>query len=360
MQKSDGMNYAPEAKGVVEVVCAPGEFVFSAIGLDHGHIFAMTNGLLEAGGQLKSVYDPDAKKCEAFAQRYPQVRIAASEEEILNDPQVQMVASACIPCNRCPLGIRVMRAGKDYFSDKPGMLTFEDLELARKVCAETGRKYMIYFGERIHVEGAVFAQQLIESGVVGDVLQVTILAPHRIAKSTRPDWFFEKDENGGIITDIGSHQIEQFLSYCGAKSAKVLHSAVANYRNGDKPNFYDFGEGVLQADNGATCFFRVDWFTPDGLSAWGDGRVFIMGSKGSIEIRKYINLAESTEGDNVYWVDSEGEHKAQVTGKVGFTFFGKFIRDCLDRTETAMTQEHVFESMRVTIEAQETAKIIRA
>ena len=359
MQKADGINYAPVASGKIEVVCKPGEFRFSVIGLDHGHIFAICNGLLEAGAELCDVWDPDPDKCSNFKSRYPQVRIAASEEEILTDSGIQMVASAIKPYLRCDLGLRVMEHGKDYFVDKPGMLTFEEIAKVREACERTGRKYMIYFGERIHVEGAVYAQQLIESGTIGRVPQVTILAPHRLNRPTRPDWFFEKDMNGGIITDLGSHQIEQFLSYCHAEHAEVLHSAVANYANQDKEHFYDFGEGTLLADNGATCWFRVDWFTPDGLGAWGDGRVFIMGTKGYIEIRKYIDPGTSADGDHVIWVDNEGEHREQVTGKTGFVFFGQLIRDCLERTECAMTQEHVLESMRVTIEAQENAQILK-
>lgn len=359
MQKADGMNYAPVATGKTEIVCAPGEFRFSVIGLDHGHIFAICNGLLEAGAELVSVWDPDSKKCRSFQERYPQVKVAASEEEIIEDAEIQMVASAIRPCRRCELGLQVMKSGKDYFVDKPGMLTFDEIAKVRDACGQTGRKYMIYFGERIHVEGAVYAQNLIEKGVIGTVLQVTILAPHRLNRPTRPDWFFEKEQNGGIITDLGSHQIEQFLSYCHAEHAQVLHSAVANYANQDKKNFYDFGEGTLLADNGATCWFRVDWFTPDGLNAWGDGRVFIMGTKGSIEIRKYIDPGTSPDGDHVIWVDEEGEHREQVTGKTGFVFFGQLIRDCLERTEHAMTQEHVLESMRVTIEAQEKAQVLR-
>lgn len=358
MQKSDGMNYAPVSQGIVERVCAPGEFRFGVVGLDHGHIYAICNGLLEAGGELVSVWDPDADKCRAFLERYPQAAVAGSEDEILADGSLHMVASAVRPSKRCELGIRVMRSGKDYFVDKPGMLSLDDIEKARRCCEETGKKYVVYFGERIHVEGAVRAEQLIRSGAVGRVLQVTILAPHRLNRATRPDWFFEEQENGGIITDLGSHQIEQFLTYCGAKSASVLHSAVANYANRDKEHFYDFGEGTLLADNGATCWFRVDWFTPDGLGAWGDGRVFVMGTKGTIEIRKYIDPGTSAEGDHVIWVDAQGEHREQVTGKMGFVFFGRLIRDCLERTEEAISQEHVFESMRVTIEAQNRAEKI--
>ncbi|MDR1832741.1 MAG: Gfo/Idh/MocA family oxidoreductase [Fusobacteriaceae bacterium] len=352
MQKADGMNYAPVFQGKAEKVVKPGEFVFAAAGLDHGHIYAMTNGLREAGATLKSVWDSDPVKVAEFLEKYPEARAAESEEAILADPEIRLVASAIRPDLRAGLGLRVMSRGKDYFVDKPGMITLEEIEAVRELTEKTGRKYMIYFGERIHVEGAVFAEELIKKGVIGRVLHVTVLAPHRLNKPTRPPWFFEKSRHGGIITDIGSHQIEQFLAFAGAKTAAVAHSYVANYANPDKPDFYDYGEGTLLADNGATCMFRVDWFTPPGLSAWGDGRVFIVGTKGYIEVRKYVDVARDTRGDNVYWVDGEGEHRENVTGKIGFIFFGQFIRDCVNRTETAMTQAHVLEAMKIAIEAQ--------
>lgn len=355
MQKADGMNYAPVSQGEKRVVCAGNEFPFGVIGLDHGHIYAICNGLIESGAKLVSVYDQNSDKVKEFLDRYPQVAVAKSGEEILENPELKLIASAIRPDKRCALGIRAMENGKDYFADKPGMLTLEEVEQARECCQKTGKKYMVYFGERIHVEGSVFAQQLIEQGKVGDVLQVTILAPHRLNKDSRPDWFFEKDKAGGIITDLGSHQIEQFLAYTGQEEVEVVDSMVANYANSDHPDFEDFGAGMLKAKNGATCFFRVDWFTPDGLGAWGDGRVFIMGTEGSIEIRKYMNVGVSSEGDNVFLVDSEGEHKYQVTGKTGFVFFGDFILDCLNRTEKAMSQEHVFRAMKVTIQAEEQA-----
>ena len=356
MQKADGMNYAPVSQGVRHVVCSGDAFPFSVIGLDHGHIYAMCNGLLEAGAKLVSVYDSDEEKVQAFQERFPQAKTASSEKEILENDEIRLVVSAIRPDLRCSLGIRVMEAGKDYFADKPGMLSLEEVEAARKVCRKTGMKYMVYFGERVHVEGAVFAQQLIEKGEIGQVLQVTILAPHRLNKPTRPDWFFQKDKMGGIITDIGSHQIEQFLTYTGQEDAQILYSAVANYANPDHPEFEDFGAGMIRAANGATCYFRLDWFTPDGLGAWGDGRVFLVGTKGTIEIRKYLNVAESSDGDNVYLVNETGEHKFQVTGQVGFVFFGDFILDCMNRTEKTMTQEHVFKAMELAITAQNMAE----
>ena len=149
---ADGMNYAPS--GPPKPVCSPGDFVFAAVGLDHGHITGMCNGLTEAGGQLRWVYDPDPAKVAEFCRRYPGAEAAPSEEAVLNDDRVQLVASAAIPVRRAGLGLRVMEHGKHYFTDKPPLTTLDQLAEVRAV-AETGRKYVVYFSERLHVECAV-------------------------------------------------------------------------------------------------------------------------------------------------------------------------------------------------------------
>ena len=349
---SDGMNYAP--KGKPSPVVKEGEFVFAAIGLDHGHIYGQCNGLIEAGAALKSVYDPDPAKLDRFCQTYPGVKRAASEEEILCDQEVKLIAAAAVPSERCALGLRAMAEGKDYFTDKTPMTSLEQLEAAKVKVKETGRKYMVYFSERLHVESAVFAGQLIEQGAIGRVLQVIGLGPHRLgAPGSRPDWFFKREKYGGILCDIGSHQIEQFLFFTGAKDATVVRSQVANYNHPQYPELEDFGDASLVADNGATNYFRVDWFTPDGLQAWGDGRLFILGTEGFIELRKYMQLGEKGKGgDHVYMANKHEETYHNIEGKVGFPYFGRLILDCLNRTETAMTQEHAFKAAELCIKAQ--------
>ncbi|AFC30197.1 dehydrogenase [Paenibacillus mucilaginosus 3016] len=353
MQKNDGMNYAP--KGKPNPVVKPGEFIIAAVALDHGHIYGMVNGLLEAGATLKWVYDRDPVKAEAFARTYPQVTIAASEEEILADPQVHLVAGAAVASKRCELGLRVMDAGKDYFTDKAPFTTLEQLEAARSKVRETGRKYMVYYSERLHVEAAVYAGQLVEQGAVGRVIQVTGFGPHRLNAPSRPEWFFQREHYGGILCDIGSHQIEQFLFYAGCKKAEVLHSKIANYNCPDYPELEDFGDATLLGDNGATNYFRVDWLTPDGLGTWGDGRTVILGTEGYIELRKYIDIARDQSSNHVYLVNKEGEYHFEVNGKVGCPFFGELILDCLHRTEKAMTQEHAFLAAELCLKAQQMA-----
>lgn len=350
--KKDGSTYAPKGKSCP--VCQPGEFPVGVIGLDHGHIYGMCNGLTEAGAEIALVYDPDPAKVEKFQAAFPTARRAESPREVLESP-VRLIASAAIAADRCSIGIQAMDHGKDFFADKPPLTTREQLAAARKAVERTGKHYYTYFSERLHVEASVYAQKLLEEGAIGRVVQVMGWGPHRMDAPHRPGWFFEPEQYGGIITDIGCHQIEQLIFFAGARDGVIRQSRIGNYAHPDYPRFQDFGDATLECDNGVTGYFRVDWFTPDGLGAWGDGRTLIIGTEGYIEIRKYIDVANDPEGDHVYWVNGEGEHHECVSGKCGFPFFGKMIRDCLDGTHNAMDQEYIFRIMELALDAQEQA-----
>jgi predicted dehydrogenase len=353
---STGYDYAP--KGKAEPVCRPGDFKFAATALDHGHINGQCNGLIEAGAELRWVFDPDPLKVEAFRKTFPQATVAKSLQQILEDPEIQLIAAAAVPSERGPFGVQVMRAGKHYFTDKTPFTELGQLAEARRVAAETGKKYMVYYSERLHVECAVFAGDLIEQGAIGRVVQVLGLGPHRLSAEARPSWFFEKVKYGGILCDIGSHQIEQFLFYSGASDATVTSARVANYANKNYPELEDFGEASLVADNGATSYFRVDWLTPDGLRTWGDGRTIILGTAGYIEMRKYIDITREAVGDQLFLVNQHGEQHFALHGKVGFPFFGRLILDCLHGTETAMSQNHAFKAAELCLVAQAAARRI--
>ena len=345
------LHLPPKAQPVV----GPGVFQFAAVGLEHGHIYGMTNGLLEAGATLTAVWDKDPAKVEAYRRAYPQARAAESLDELLADPDIRLIASAAIPSERCPLGLRVMAAGKDYFVDKAPMTTLAQLADARRAVAETGRKYMVYYSERLHSEAATLADYLIKQGTIGRVLHIEGFGPHRLG-GPRPAWFYKKQQYGGILCDIGSHQLEQFLYFSGTEDANITFARKANYAHPATPELEDFGECTATAANGVSGYFRVDWFTPDGLRNWGDGRTFIMGTDGYIELRKFIDLAAEEKRENmVYWANKQGEFRLNATGQVGCPFFGRLIRDCIDRTETAMTQAHAFKAAELCLKAQQLA-----
>ena len=334
-------------------VVKPGDFKFAAVGLDHGHINGMTNGLKESGGELVWVWDPDPAKRKEFRDIFPEVKEAESEEQILEDKTIRLVTAAAVTSERCDLGLRVLDHEKDYLSDKAPFTTLVQLEKAKAKVKETGGKWAVCYSERVQNEAGVYAGTLVKDGVIGRVVQVIGLGPHRLNPDSRPDWFYSKAKSGGILCDIGSHQIEQFLYYSGANDAKVVQSKIANYKYKNRyPELEDYGDATLIADNGATNYFRVDWFTPDGLGTWGDGRTFILGTEGYIEMRKYTDVARDPQGDQVYFVDHTGEHHVSVSGEIGFPYFGQLILDCLNRTDNAMPQEHTFKAAELCIRAE--------
>jgi len=347
----DGMNYAPEA--TAEKAVEPGEFVFAATHFDHGHIYGQTRNLVNAGGTCKWVFTEDESKLGPIRDLLDGgTRIATRFEEVLEDPEVRLVTSAAIPNRRAGIGFRIMESGKDYLTDKSPFTTLSQLEEARGKVRETGKKYMVSYSERLMSESAWHAGELIRDGAVGDVLQVLNLAPHNLAKSSRPAWFFDKEAYGGILTDIGSHQFEQFLEYTGATDGEVLSARVENFANPDTPGLEDFGEASLKLGTGASAYCRMDWFNPPKSRAWGDGRTFILGTKGYMELRKYVNVAREGDGDLIFLVNDETETEISCKGRIGFPFFGRLILDCLQRTEKAMTQEHAFKAAELSMKAQ--------
>lgn len=345
------MNYLPAMRA--RKVVQPGEFVFAASHFDHGHIYGQVHGLANAGGICKYIYEPRGEKREPLKEFIANgTKVVDHFEEILEDPEVQLVTAAAIPNERCEIGLRVMEAGKDYLTDKSPFTTLDQLAAARQKVATTGRKYMVCYSERLLNEAAWHAGDLIRDGAIGRVLQVLNLAPHNLSPASRPEWFFQKARYGGILTDIGSHQFEQFLAYAGATEAVIHHARTDNLGNPDYPELEDFGEATLTLDTGASAYCRMDWFNPKASRTWGDGRTFILGDKGYMELRKYINVAQDNGGDKIYLVNNEVEQEIDCHERIGFPFFGKLILDVLNRTENAMTQAHAFKAAELSMQAQ--------
>ncbi len=216
--------------------------------------------------------------------------------------------------------------------------------------AETGCIFSICYSEHFLQRATITAGELVRAGAIGQVIQTVGLGPHREGNYPRPDWFYRKARYGGILCDIGSHQAEQFLFFTGADSATVASSQIANFDHPDKPEFDDFGQMVLVSDK-ATGYIRVDWFTQAGLPVWGDGRLFVLGTEGTIELRKYIDIAGRPGGDHLFLVDCKGVRHVDCSGTE--IIYGRQLRDdVLNRTETAMGQAHCFLATELALTAQ--------
>lgn len=329
---------------------------FAVIGINHNHIYGQVKALLGAGARFVSFYAPEPELAAPFASAFPQAAQARSEAEILEDPRIHMVVTAGIPCERAALGIRVMQHGKDFMTDKPGFTTLDQLAEVRRVQAETQRIYSVCYSERFESRATVKAGELVRAGAIGRVIQTIGLGPHRANLASRPAWFFERQKYGGILCDIASHQADQFLFFTGSSEAEVIAAQVGNVAHPQFPELEDFGD-VVWRGNGGTGYARVDWFTPDGLGVWGDGRLFILGEEGYIEVRKQIDLAGRSGGDHLFIVDRQGIRYVDCKG-VELPYGRQLVRDVLDRTETAMPQAHCFLASELALRAQAVAQRI--
>ena len=337
---------------------------FAVCGMSHDHIYGMIDAVQRGGGELVAAWGGEEDKLATFAKRFPNVKIVKTQEEIVEDPNIQLVLSSQIANERAPLGVRVMKHGKDFLSDKPGITTLAQLAEVRGTIAATHRIYGIMYSERLEVKAAVYAGQLIQQGAIGKVIQTINIAPHQIVQghgdagggSGRPEWFWNPDQYGGILCDIGSHHVDQFLFYTGSKQAEVAESQIANVRHPNRPRFQDFGDMVLRGDRGLG-YVRLDWFTPDGLGTWGDGRLFILGTDGYMELRKYANVAVSKQGNNLFIVDNKQARFIDCNNMV-LPFGPQFVADIVNRTHVAQDQEQCLLAAELVIKAQSTARFV--
>lgn len=343
---------SPRPAGVVYT--GPAKIRFSVVGLNHGHIYGQVATIIRSGGELVAFYAKEEDLAQEFKKRYPQVKQAKSELEILEDKTVQLIVSAAIPDERAPLGIRVMKSGKDFMVDKPGVTSLEQLALVRKVQKETKRIYSILYGERLENKATVKAAELIKAGAIGKVIQTIGLGPHRLNPSTRAPWFFDNKHYGGIICDIASHQFDQYLYFTGSTKVEIVAAQVGNINHPQYPKLEDFGDVMLHG-NGGMGYIRVDWFSPSGLKTFGDGRLTVLGTEGYIEIRKTIDILGRPGGSHLFLVN-QNEPQYIDSSQVELPYGRQLVDDILNRTETAGSQETCFLATELTLRAQKMAQ----
>lgn len=328
---------------------------FAAVGLDHRHIYDQVQSLLDVGAQCVGYWtEGTPKTLEGFVRRFPQIPRVDDRRRLLDDRTIDLVTCAAIPCDRAAHAVEAMRAGKDFMADKPGVTSFAQLDEVRRVQQDTKRIWTVNFTERFEVRAVTRALALVRDGAIGDVVQTVGLGPHRENRALRDPWFYDKARYGGILVDIASHQIDQFLMLANVTDAQVTLARACNAAHPDDPRFEDFGEIGLAAGK-ASGYIRVDWFTPDGLPTWGDGRLFIYGTRGTIELRKYVDVAGRPGKDHLFLVDGKGVQHVDCSD-AGLPYYENLRRDIAQRTQTAMPQAHAYKVCELALKAQAIAE----
>lgn len=327
---------------------------FAAIGLNHSHIYGQVECLLREGAELVAYHAVEDDLAAQFGAKFPQAQRFADRRSILDDTTIPLILTAAIPADRAAIAIEAMQHGKDVMSDKPGMTSFEQLAEIKRVQQATGCIYSICYSEHFETRSTVKAGELVAAGAIGKLVHTIGLGPHAIRNNQRPDWFYDRKRYGGILCDIGSHQCEQFLFFSGTLDAEVLSATVNNRGNPDRPGLQDVGDMHLETP-GTTGYVRLDWFTPDGLGTWGDGRLTLLGTEGYIELRKYIDIAGRPGTDHLFLVDKTSARYIDCSTQ-DMPYGRQLIADVLDRTETAMPQARCYKAMELALTAQQMAE----
>ena len=326
-------------------------FSFGVIGINHGHIYGQTQVMLDAGCRLKAFHAVEDDLAAAYAAKFPDAKRVADERAILEDPEIRLVVGAGILADRAPMAVRAMRHGKDVMLDKPGATSLEQLAELRRVQAETGRILSILYSEHYTQRATIAAGELVKAGAIGRVLQTVGLGPHRVGNYARPDWFWSRERTGGILCDIGSHQVEQFLFFTGSEKTEVVASHIANFDHPDRPEFEDFGDMLLRSRARHRLHPRrlVHAGRPADMGrrpADHPRHAKARSSSGSISTlpagRAAIICSSST---------------ARVSGtcdcsQTKITYGEQLRDDVLDRTETAMPQAHCFLATELALKAE--------
>jgi predicted dehydrogenase len=307
-------------------------------GTDHGHVVELTARMVAAGAKVAAVVATEDGIGPWLASQYPEARTADPYAD-----DIDVVITAAIPSERAQIAIDAMRAGKDVILDKPGVTTLEQLAAVRIAQHETGRRYFVVFSERLSSPAMNEAHRLVLDGAIGEVVHTVGLGPHTLNLKHRPEWFFDPARYGGILVDIGSHQVDQFLAFSGAHEAEVLASTVRAHE--EHEGLQTLGEMLLAAPDGVTGYTRVDYFTPKGLGAWGDVRFTVVGTDGYLEVR--------AADERLTLVDGESRRDIECRDPVQWPV--QFMHGSLP-----YVQQHAFTVSEICLHAQANARGLSA
>lgn len=329
---------------------------FGVIGADHLHLFQMVDRLVAAGATA-AAHAPDGGLIGMYA-GWQKESVERPADEIIADGSIGLIVLAGVPRDRAAVAVAALRAGKQVLSDKPGVTTLQQLDEVRAALGgHAGRPWTVLFSERFENRAIAEAVTLARAGAVGRVVQVVGSGPHLLSAKHRPAWFWEQAATGGILVDIGSHQADQFLAIAAGPddetAAQVRSASVGNVGCPDHPTMQDIGSMTLVA-NGVVGDHRLDYLTADGLGTWGDVRLTIIGTEGTIEARANVDPAGAAGAEHLIVVDADGTRRVDVSSRP-VDWAEQLLADIADGGERLMTQAHVLNVCDLVLRAQQAA-----
>jgi predicted dehydrogenase len=326
------------------------------IGIEHLHLFEMIDGLVRVGAETVC-HAADGPLADMYA-GWRTDSESRPRDDVLADDSLDLIVTAAVPAERADIAVAALQAGRHVLAAKPAMTTIEDLDRIDRAARETGVRWWVFFSERLSNRAVNEAVRRVHAGDIGELVAITGMAPHTLAADGRPDWFFDPDRSGGILVDVAAHQADQLLAFAGPGSTEVLAAAVDNLATPGHPAFCDVGRMSLRhttTDNRVVLSdHHVDWLSPAGLGTWGDVRLFITGTTGSIEVRSNIDVVGHPGAEHLILVDGASARRIDCSGVV-IDWAERLRADVELGTDSFMTHDHVVAACNIVLDAQRVA-----
>jgi predicted dehydrogenase len=117
--------------------------------------------------------------------------------------------------------------------EKPMAMNTEECDAIIEAAQRNGVRLMIGHTQRYLPENRK-AKQMIESGLLGELIMVNDVRFVGYYADTRPDWFFRRDQaGGGIVMNLGSHSIDKIQWLSDRKATRVKASLTYLGSKGD-------------------------------------------------------------------------------------------------------------------------------
>ena len=195
-----------------------------------------------------------------------------------------MMLTAAVNDRKAAYIVKALDAGLHCMADKPLVSSMDQLEsIEQALTRNKSLKLYLMLTERFN-PALVAAKQIVDRGEIGKVANIIAIRPHRLNPDTRPAWMFDSRRYGGILNDIGIHDLDIARWFTGNEMDRVLAASVSNHRSASCTDFNDNGEAMVRMKDGTTAFIYVHWMTPDAYPAHGETRFIITGTKGQIEV----------------------------------------------------------------------------
>ncbi len=206
---------------------------------------APTRERLELSGRVKLTYD-------SYDQMYRQV-------------DFDVLAVGDYYARRGEIAIRALEAGKHVISDKPICTKLEQLdritELVREKNLSVGCQLDLRSGGNF-----LALREVVRSGRIGEVHAIYFNGQHPLARSVRPEWYFQPGKQGGTINDISVHALDIIPWLTGRRIVSITSARAWNARLSDPDWFQDGAQLMLKLDNDGGVIGDVSYLTPENFA----------------------------------------------------------------------------------------------